>query len=125
MAADIEQMQSQCSKNIASNLVQQLNGASGNNAAAAPLILHLAVLIYFQALYKLPLHASGKFVPKIIRQLTPRLRSDDRAEDAETIECCQKAIMRALGANNVYTDGELALLKSTKEMGIRVATELE
>lgn len=116
--------QTQCLKQNAGNLIQQLTGTNNNITATAPLILHLTILIYFQALYKLPLYASGKFVPKLIRQIAPRLHSDGRPEEADTIERCQYAILRALGANNVYTDEETALVKSTKELGIRVAKEL-
>ncbi|KAG2183994.1 hypothetical protein INT44_009005 [Umbelopsis vinacea] len=119
------QLEPKCARYINSHLVQQLNNTDSDNAANAPLILHLTVLICFQAVYNLPLHASGKFVPKIIRQLTPRLRSDDRSEEAITIESCQQAILRALGANNVYTDEELVLIRSTKALGVRLGKEKE
>lgn len=119
------QLESKCSRFINSNLVQQLSSTDSGNAVNAPLILHLTVLICFQAVYKLPLHASGKFVPKIIRQLTPKLRFHDRSEEASTVESCQQAILRALGANNVYPDEDLVLIQSTKALGVRLGKEKE
>jgi hypothetical protein len=119
------QLESNCARLINRNLVQQLNNTDSDDAGNAPLILHLTVLICFQAVYKLPLHASGKFVPKIIRQLTPRLRSDDRSEEATTIENCQQAILRALGSNNAYADEDLVLIQSTKALGVRAGKEKE
>ena len=119
------QLESKCLVFINSNLVQQLSSTDSGNAGNAPLILHLTVLICFQAVYKLPLHASGKFVPKIIRQLTPKLRSDDRSEEASTVESCQQAILQALGANNVYTDEDHVLIQSTKALGVRLGKEKE
>jgi hypothetical protein len=120
-----EELESKCARNINSNLVHQLMGTDSDHTGNAPLILHLTVLICFQSVYKLPLYASGKFVPKIIRQLTPKLRSDEHSTNASTIERCQQAILRALGANGVYTDEELNLIQSTKALGIQLGKEKE
>ncbi|KAG2184424.1 hypothetical protein INT43_000333 [Umbelopsis isabellina] len=119
-----EQFQAQQLKDNSDNLVNQLAGCNVQDAATAPLVLHLLVLICFQALYKCPLHASGKFVPKIVRQITPKLFANNLPEYAETIEKGQDTIMKALKSGNVYTEQDIAVLQQIKELGQKAAKDI-
>lgn len=62
----------QTNKDVQESLWQQLKGTPVSQATA-PSILHLASLLCFQALYQQPLYVSGKFVPHIIKQITPSM----------------------------------------------------
>ncbi|KAM3587184.1 E3 UFM1-protein ligase 1 [Umbelopsis sp. WA50703] len=121
---DSEQVQAQHLKAINDNLVKQLTNCNVQDAAKAPLALHLVVLIFFQALYLCPLHASGKFVPKIVRQITPKLIANNFSEYAATIEKCQDTIMKALKSGNVYTEQDVAILERTKKLGQSAAKDI-
>lgn len=120
----IEELKAQQLKDNSDNLVNQLISCNVQDAAIAPLILHLVVLICFQALYKCPLHASGKFVPKIVRQISPKLIANNLSEYAETIEKGQDTIMKALRSGNVYTEQDIAVLQQIKELGHKAAKDI-
>ncbi|KAJ2958370.1 hypothetical protein NQZ79_g6053 [Umbelopsis isabellina] len=119
-----EELKAQQLKDNSDNLVNQLISCNVQDAAIAPLILHLVVLICFQALYKCPLHASGKFVPKIVRQISPKLIANNLSEYAETIEKGQDTIMKALRSGNVYTEQDIAVLQQIKELGHKAAKDI-
>ncbi|CDS09597.1 hypothetical protein LRAMOSA10957 [Lichtheimia ramosa] len=68
----IEEQQVQTNKDVQESLWQQLKSTSVSQATA-PSILHLTSLLCFQALYQQPLYVSGKFVPHIIKQITPSM----------------------------------------------------
>lgn len=119
-----EQFQAQQLKDNSDHLVNQLAGCNVQDAATAPLVLHLLVLICFQALYKCPLHASGKFVPKIVRQITPKLIANNHLEYAQTIEKGQDTIMKALRSGNIYTEQDIAVLQQIKYLGQKAAKDI-
>ncbi|KAI7885724.1 hypothetical protein K492DRAFT_179786 [Lichtheimia hyalospora FSU 10163] len=68
----IEEQQVQTNKDVQESLLQQLQNTPVSQATA-PSILHLTSLLCFQALYQQPLYVSGKFVPHVIKQVTPAM----------------------------------------------------
>ncbi|CDH49887.1 predicted protein [Lichtheimia corymbifera JMRC:FSU:9682] len=68
----LEEQQMQANKDVQESLWQQLKSTPVSQATA-PSILHLTSLLCFQALYQQPLYVSGKFVPHIIKQITPTM----------------------------------------------------
>ncbi|ORX58844.1 hypothetical protein DM01DRAFT_1208000 [Hesseltinella vesiculosa] len=85
---DQEQTQTQTNQEFKQSLLQQLK-STPLTTNAAPLILHLVVLLLFQDVHQLPLNVSGKFVPALLRQLSPHL--DDSVLDV--LERTQSSIL--------------------------------
>ncbi|RUS23054.1 hypothetical protein BC937DRAFT_93009 [Endogone sp. FLAS-F59071] len=75
------------------SLLTQLRAASASNAA---FVLHLVSLLLFQSSYGVPLHASGKFVPKIVRQLEPALKQAGQQDRAAKLAALQVAIVGSM-----------------------------
>jgi Na+/glutamate symporter len=77
----------------------------------APQLLHLTSLLIFQALFKLPLYVSGKFVPMILTEIKSKLEP----EQQQLLETVHESIM------NNDREGHLDEYKKLRNVGLTYA----
>ncbi|RUS25600.1 hypothetical protein BC938DRAFT_471911 [Jimgerdemannia flammicorona] len=95
------------------SLLTQLRAAPASNSA---LVLHLVSLILFQTCFGVPLHASGKFVPKIVRQLEPALARAGHQNQAARLAALQIAVVESVKGGGVPV--EVAAVEQVRMIGL-------
>ncbi|OZJ01833.1 hypothetical protein BZG36_04789 [Bifiguratus adelaidae] len=87
-------------------------------ASTSPaLTLHLAAIIFFQNVFHQSLHASGKYVPKILKQLVPKLQQNGQASEGEWLLELQQQILDHVKEQTAVDD---ALVDKVRSLALQV-----
>ena len=97
------------------SLIEQLN-----TCEESALLLHLVVMLLFQGLFNVMVHASGKFVPQILQKILPKLEEDE----GELLKQYQSLVIDSVNFSNEDMEKELreqlkALEPKLKEIGLK------
>lgn len=100
----------------------------------APSLLHLTVLIYFSIIHQSPLNVSGKYVPQIIKHLSPILSNMDNTiiQNINTIDQnnqiqilinAQDMILSGRKTNDASSSSlpiDLKLMNQVRDLGLNI-----